>query len=44
MHNIALAMKSSRRALFDRGIVDAYGSVEHLGLVTPDHFLRAAWL
>lgn len=42
MHNIALALKSGRRAFFDRGIVDAYGSFEHLGLVAPDHFRRAA--
>lgn len=42
MHNIALALKSGGRAFFDRGIVDAYGSFEHLGLVAPDHFLRAA--
>lgn len=42
MHNIALALKSGRRAFFDRGIVDAYGSFEHLGLTAPDHFLRAA--
>lgn len=44
MHNIALALKSGRRAFFDRGIVDAYGSFEHLGLKAPDHFLRAAEL
>lgn len=42
MHNIALALKSGRRAFFDRGIVDAYGSFEHLGLTAPDYFLRAA--
>lgn len=41
MHNIALALKSGRRAFFDRGTVDAYGAFEHVGLVAPDHFLRA---
>ena len=41
MHNIALALNSNRRAFFDRGIVDAYGSFEHLGLTAPDHFGRA---
>lgn len=41
LHNIALALRSGRRAFFDRGIVDAYGSFEHGGLQAPDHFLRA---
>jgi predicted ATPase len=41
MHNIALALRSGRRAFFDRGIVDAYGSFEHSGLQAPDHFRRA---
>lgn len=41
MHNIALALKSGRRSFFDRGIVDAYGSFEHLGMEAPRHFLRA---
>jgi predicted ATPase len=41
MHNIALALRSRRRAFFDRGLVDAYGSFEHSGLRAPDHFLRA---
>jgi len=42
MHNIALALRSGRRAFFDRGIVDAYGSFEHVGLQAPDHFRHAA--
>lgn len=42
LHNIAHALRSRRRAFFDRGIVDAYGSFEHLGLEAPAHFLRAA--
>lgn len=42
MHNVALALRSGRRAFFDRGIIDAYGSFEHGGLQAPDHFLRAA--
>jgi len=41
MHNIALALRSGRRAFFDRGIIDAYGAFEHAGLKAPDHFLRA---
>ena len=41
MHNIALALRSGRRAFFDRGIVDAYGSFEHLGMQAPAHFVRA---
>lgn len=41
MHNIALALKSGRRAFFDRGIVDAYGSFEYVGLTAPGHFLHA---
>jgi predicted ATPase len=41
MHNIALALASGRRAFFDRGLVDAYGFFEHLGLEAPAHFRNA---
>ena len=40
-NRFGIALNSNRRAFFDRGIVDAYGSFEHLGLTAPDHFGRA---
>lgn len=42
MHNLALAMNRQGRVFFDRGIIDALGSFEHLGLPVPAHFSRAA--
>ncbi|MBL0370731.1 AAA family ATPase [Rhizobium sp. KVB221] len=42
MHNLALALKLGGQVFFDRGIVDALASFEHLGLPVPEHFSRAA--